>query len=365
MPTAPRQVPVISQPDAAERCQPIHGIKTMPSGYDAEVAELFRDLRAATALSEMDLAARIGTRPDVVQALEQGALHALPPWTETCRVVNAYGTMLNLDVRPLLRRIYAQLEAGIVELQPKPMLDVPTMTPPDSDDFGFGSGNVASPSPNPLDIPWPPPPPQPQPQPQAPPQRPPWPNAGPVPMPQARRPNAGPFPQPQNTRPQPQGAPHPSQAWPAGGPQPMPQASRSAAPAPAAPAQRPPFPQSPPDRRPPQPRPPQSQAPQPPPAPPRQAAPPEPELLQAAFGPAAAPPETEPEKKRGRSALLKWGLVALIVAVLASGLGLLYVFAPGSAGLNAPETGSTDPDDPRSKKTDRLPESPPPPPPAQ
>ena len=109
----------------------------MPAGYDAEVAELFRDLRAAIALSEMDLAARIGTRPEVVQALEQGALYALPPWAETCRVVNAYGTLLNLDVRPLLRRIYAQLEAGIVELQPKPFPDVPMMTPSDSGDFGF------------------------------------------------------------------------------------------------------------------------------------------------------------------------------------------------------------------------------------
>jgi len=104
----------------------------MPAGYDAEVAELFRDLRAATALSEMELAARLGTRADVVQALEQGALYALPPWAETCRVVNAYGALLNLDVRPLLRRIYAQLEAGIVELQPKPMPDVPMMTPPAS-----------------------------------------------------------------------------------------------------------------------------------------------------------------------------------------------------------------------------------------
>ena len=48
----------------------------MPAGYDAEVAELFRDLRAASALSEADLAARLGTRADVVQALEQGALYA-------------------------------------------------------------------------------------------------------------------------------------------------------------------------------------------------------------------------------------------------------------------------------------------------
>jgi hypothetical protein len=62
---------------------------------------------------------------------------------------------------------------------------------------------------------------------------------------------------------------------------------------------------------------------------------------------------------------LKWAIVILIVALIAAGLGLLYVFAPGSTGLNAPETGTTDPDDPRSKKTDRLPDALAPPPPAQ
>jgi hypothetical protein len=86
--------------------------------------------------------------------------------------------------------------------------------------------------------------------------------------------------------------------------------------------------------------------------------------LQAAFGPAAAPPAPEPVAKRRRP-LLKWGIIVLIVAVVASGLGLLYVFAPGSTGLQSPEIGTTDPDDPRSKKTDRLPDALSPPPPAQ
>ena len=80
----------------------IHGIKEMPAGYDAEVAELFRDLRSASGLTEADLAAQLATRTEVVQALEQGALYALPPWPETYRVVATYGTLLNLDVRPLL-----------------------------------------------------------------------------------------------------------------------------------------------------------------------------------------------------------------------------------------------------------------------
>ena len=327
----------------------------MPSGYDAEVAELFRDLRAATALSEMDLAARLGTRPEVVLALEQGALNALPPWAETCRVVNAYGTLLNLDVRPLLRRIYAQLEAGIVELQPKPMPDVPMMTPRDSGDVGFPSGSAAGAAPNPLDIPWPPAPSPPQP----PPAQKPWPSAGPAPAPQARQPNAAPFPQPQNARPQPQGAPRQPQVRP--GQPPMPQAAR-----PDAPSQRPGPQQPPSDWRPPQPRPRQPQAPQaqPQPSPARQATPQDPELLRAAFGPGAAPPASEPPKKR--SAVLKWGIIALILAVVAAGLGLLYVYAPGSTGLTAPEDAPTGPDDPRSKKTDRLPDAvqPPPAPPA-
>jgi hypothetical protein len=192
MPTGPRQLPVGPQPDAAARRLHIHGIKEMPAGYDAEVAELFRDLRSATALTEMDLATRLGTRPDVVQALEQGALYALPPWAETCRVVNAYGALLNLDVRPLLRRIYAQLEAGIVELQPKAMPDVPVMTPPENGDFGYASANSGGTRPNPLDIPWPPPDTPQRQQPRPAPQQS-WQNAGAPPQaaPQAPRPNAG------------------------------------------------------------------------------------------------------------------------------------------------------------------------------
>ncbi len=125
-----------------------HGITEMPAGSDAEVASLFRDLRVASNLTEADLAARIATPVEVVQALEQGALHALPPWPETCRVVNAYGTILNLDTAPLLRRIYAQLEAGIVELGPKAVPDVPVMAPPQAPP-------QAPPPQAPSPIPWP------------------------------------------------------------------------------------------------------------------------------------------------------------------------------------------------------------------
>jgi hypothetical protein len=371
MPTEPRQVPVSPQPDAAERRLHIHGIKEMPAGYDAEVAELFRDLRSATALSETDLAARLGTRSDVVQALEQGALYALPPWPETCRVVNAYGVLLNLDVRPLLRRIYAQLEAGIVELQPKPLPDVPVMVPPETRDYGFASGNssqggnnvAGAQAPNPLDIPWPPP------QPQAPPPPNAWPNAQ-GPAPQAPWPNAPGAPRPQHA-----GWPHPQtpqpqpQAWPAS--QQMPPPQRPAQPQPPA------APQMQRDGRAPQPSPQQASAPQaqphrqPQPQPmPRQAAQPPPQAQaqpqpQTTRSPLdvdfAAEPATlpEPEKKR-KPALLKWGLGALIISVVAFGLWFALTQAPipsGLPGLGDGQSGTLDPDDPRSRKQDRLPDA--------
>ena len=348
MPTAPRQVPVSPQPDAAERRLHIHGIKEMPAGYDAEVAELFRDLRAATTLTEMDLAGRLGTRPEVVQALEQGALYALPPWPETCRVVNAYGAMLNLDVRPLLRRIYAQLEAGIVELQPKTMPEMPVMMPPETADYGFASGNSGNSSaarPNPLDIPWPPPAPQ-----APPPQRP---NAAPQPAPQAPRPNAGAQPQPQNWQ-QPQPAQQRPQAWP-GNAAAASAPSKSAATGPplGAPAASRPAPAA---------------------TAPRSgpcaaaaaaatagaaalcpaAAQPEPPQIDADFG-VPRRPSREPEPKRRRPMLLKLGLGTLIVAVVAFGLWFALSHAPGPSGLQSSGHGTLDPDDPRSRKADRLP----------
>ena len=361
MPTELRQVPTSPQPDAVTRRLHIHGIREMPAGYDAEVAELFRDLRAVTALSEMDLAARLGTRPEVVQALEQGALYALPPWAETCRVVNAYGAILNLDVRPLLRRIYAQLEAGIVELQPKPIPDVPVMTPPEGNDFGFAQGNAQGGSkPNPLDIPWPPGPQAPftrNARPNAPPapaQQAPWPNAQPQFPPQAPWPNTAPQPQPQTAWPNAQAHP---QAWPG---QPMPQG-----PWPGAMPQRPAAPQAPPGRRAPQPRPqsfPQAQPqpqrepqPQPQPAKPRQAPQPELEAQRVDFGPMPVPPPPEPEPTQGRPALLKWGLGALIVLIVAFALWFALSQAPHPSGLQSPASGTLAPDDPRSRKADRLP----------
>jgi hypothetical protein len=292
----------------------------MPAGYDAEVAELFRDLRAASNLSEADLAATLATRTEVVQALEQGALYALPPWPETSRVVNSYGLLLNLDVRPLLRRIYAQVEPNSTGQDPYAAVESRPMPEPQ-----------AAPPRSPLDIPFE----SDQRQPQA------------RPEPQ-RTPQQNWAPQPQDRRMQPRapGAPMPGRL----GPQ--------------AP-QMPPPPPRPPQANPMQGRPPQQPQARPQPVPPQarapQAPPPQPQISQAS-APSAKPVEAKPvaEKKSRRGRALKWGLAALVLVVAVTGFFALRS-APGLIGFSNPSQSGgkadkpTDPDDPRSHKADRLP----------
>ena len=324
----------------------------MPSGYDAEVAELFRDLRAASNLSETALAQRLGTRIEVVQALEQGALYALPPWPETCRIVNGYGALLNLDIRPLLRRIYAQLEAGIVQLGPKTMPEMPVLHPPEDADFEVGRPTTA---PSGKNSQWPGASQQPGqnawPQQAQQPQTAPWPPA----MPQQTPPQQAPW---QGYAPQ----PHPQQpAWPNGGQQGMPQQSWPSAPQPL----QQPQPQARPDGQAQQ-RPAQTYAPQPQAQSQPQPETPQPQQRKAPqekpqpVAPAAKTKRLKPERAaRPSTWLLKWGLGALVVSVVAVGLWIAFGDASGTLGgksLSPSGSGRVlDPDDPRSRKADKLP----------
>ena len=312
----------------------------MPAGYDAEVAELFRDLRSASGLTEADLAAQLATRTEVVQALEQGALYALPPWPETYRVVATYGTLLNLDVRPLLRRIYAQVDAGVVGLAPKSMPDVPFMAPPENVEHeyqnqapqaGLPAGEAFPSSPQ-----QPAPPPQRAPQsapdrqgPARPPQSPQSPQMRPPSQPQAQPSPRQPQPPPQQWPPQQRGAPPP-------------------------PSRTPPQP-------PPMPRP--SQV-----VPPREAKAltgPQPPQTKPALAPRGASLEDKPTKKRRPwKAIIKWGVVTLVILGIAAGLWIWLAQpnllgsgkAPGQPGAKSTNKGApNDPNDPRSRKTDRLP----------
>jgi hypothetical protein len=78
-----------------------------------------------------------------------------------------------------------------------------------------------------------------------------------------------------------------------------------------------------------------------------------------------AEPEPEPKPKRGRPALLKWALIALVLSMVGFGLWFTLSHAPGTSGLQAPGIGTSDPDDPRRRKADRLPDASQPAPPAQ
>ena len=59
-------------------------------------------------------------------------------------------------------------------------------------------------------------------------------------------------------------------------------------------------------------------------------------------------------------ALLKWGLGALVISIVAFGLWMALAHVPGPAGVtgSSGQSGAADPDDPRSRKADRLPSPP-------
>jgi len=87
----------------------IHSIKEMPAGHDAELATIFREMRRAADIPRDRMAGRLATTTEIIDALESGAIFALPPWPELSRIVSAYTVMLGLDSRPLLRRLEAQI----------------------------------------------------------------------------------------------------------------------------------------------------------------------------------------------------------------------------------------------------------------
>jgi transcriptional regulator with XRE-family HTH domain len=73
------------------------------------VGTLFRDLRRLLGLSLPDIAHRLGTRIDVLVALETGDMGQLPLWPETARVVSAYTGLAGIDPRPVLGLIRQEM----------------------------------------------------------------------------------------------------------------------------------------------------------------------------------------------------------------------------------------------------------------
>lgn len=74
-----------------------------------EAAKFFYDLRRGLRLARVAVANRLGTEPDVIEALETGSLDSLPPWQEIVRIVTGYTHMVALDPRPVLNALHFAL----------------------------------------------------------------------------------------------------------------------------------------------------------------------------------------------------------------------------------------------------------------
>jgi transcriptional regulator with XRE-family HTH domain len=90
----------------------IHSIEEVKPPQDADLAELFSEMREATGLSLDETAAKLNTSVATVKALEHGEIEILPSWDEVNRVVVDYTNLLGLDSDPVLRRIMLQLPRG-------------------------------------------------------------------------------------------------------------------------------------------------------------------------------------------------------------------------------------------------------------
>lgn len=94
------------------------------------VGQLFTDLRKALRLTIPEVAQTVGTRIDVVVALEAGVVHRLPPWPETARVVARYTGLAGIDPRPVLDVLRTSQIAGIRTLDLEPLSPVAGPAPP-------------------------------------------------------------------------------------------------------------------------------------------------------------------------------------------------------------------------------------------
>lgn len=82
---------------------------------------LFADLRKALRLTVPEAAQRVGTRIDVIVALESGVVGHLPPWPETARIVERYTGLAGIDARPVLDVLRRAQDEDIRTLDPAPI----------------------------------------------------------------------------------------------------------------------------------------------------------------------------------------------------------------------------------------------------
>jgi hypothetical protein len=87
----------------------IAAVSERSPGSDERLAALFCDMRLCLGASKAELARRLRTTPAVIDSLENGRMHRLPPWPETVRIVTELGALHGVDTRPALERIRQQV----------------------------------------------------------------------------------------------------------------------------------------------------------------------------------------------------------------------------------------------------------------
>jgi len=82
-----------------------------PGWQDAQLGQIFRNMRLAMKVSRETIARRLATSTVCVDNFEAGAVAALPHAKETDRIVRGYCELLRLDPEPILWRIRNGMQA--------------------------------------------------------------------------------------------------------------------------------------------------------------------------------------------------------------------------------------------------------------
>lgn len=151
--SVPQRVVASRAKFAAQTQSPAY--KDLPSNLPPAEQEMFRDeqisglftaMGRATQLSNHQIAQRLQTSPELIYALEAGALDQLPEWEETSEIVVRYARFIKIDERPILRRLREQLtEHYLTRIAHKPHQEVePKVSPMPMSDVSlkaFAAGN--------------------------------------------------------------------------------------------------------------------------------------------------------------------------------------------------------------------------------
>jgi len=78
-------------------------------GVDLQIKALFTAMGRASQMSRSQLAARLQTSPDLISSLENGLLQNLPEWEDLEPVISRYAELMNIDERPIVRRLREQI----------------------------------------------------------------------------------------------------------------------------------------------------------------------------------------------------------------------------------------------------------------